>query len=178
MNLGLDVDGVLYPWHMLIYNYVKMFPGTDDTYDEFWKNIVQHRKYNQTFVKNLINMDDMYNKMSADKSIVESIKKLDSGNSIYYITAVPDRIKRVREAWLIINDFPQAGNLITAFDKEYYIRDLEIDIMVEDRADNIEAFSKLTRTIGVRQPWNEHIQNNGFEFIDHITQLPEYLGVE
>lgn len=176
MNIGLDCDGVIYFWHMLVYNYVKMFPGTDETYEEFWKEINNGTRYSETFKRNLVEMDDMYNKLSADKDVVKAVNILSRGNSIYYITSIPDRLKRIREAWLMVNKFPQASNLITTFDKAYYVRDLEIDLMVEDRMDNILELSKYTRVVGIRQPWNEDLWDD-FEFVDHITQLPEYLGV-
>src|SRR3989304_5839581 len=54
MNLGFDIDGVLYPFHEVVYNYCHRDLGMKLTYDEFWYNIINDKfsKQENLFITN------------------------------------------------------------------------------------------------------------------------------
>lgn len=166
MNIGLDIDGVLYPWQKAAYAYLQEQNLVLPDYSEIWKN--PHATISEEKLKFIASLPFLYNRIIIDRDIVNSIVKLhNAGHSIYYITCRPKCVTSATEKFISQNGFPQDMNLIICDEKPSHIRRLEIDIYVEDQLKHIRSIHGLCRLFCIEQPWN----------LDFKEELKE-LGVE
>jgi uncharacterized HAD superfamily protein len=155
MNIAFDLDGVLYPWHRVIYNYIREnYKDFSATYTELWSN--PYSFFTPEWWSYIASVPLMYQSAIPDKDIVDMLQKLDEeGHTIYYVTNREKELERVTRWFLETYNFPQAGNLIITKEKDHTVRTLEIDIFVEDKPTNLEMLSPLCKTLGIEHPWNE-----------------------
>lgn len=52
---------------------------------------------------------------------------------------------------------------------------VKVDLLVEDSPTN--ALKAQSPVVILKQPWNKHLEEEGFEFIDNITELLDYVKV-
>jgi len=171
--IGIDLDGVLYRWHLAVYSYLKEQGRKLPEYSEFWAQF--DKILPEKEIDFLLELPLLYEKMFPEKGLVEYLWKLSNlGHTIYYITARHKEVETTTELYLERYYFPQVRNLIFSKDKDKYVRLLEIDIFVEDQYKYAEKLRNLCKVILRRQPWNEMYEDE-FEFIDKIQDLDKYL---
>jgi len=175
MNLGFDIDGVLYPFHEVAYNYCHRDLGMKLTYDEFWYNIIND-KFSKVFVDNLVNDPKHYNKFLIDPKILDLLNALSMEHTIYYVTARPKELNFTTRTWFERNKLPQLENLFITNngDKVKYIVDHKIEVFVEDRDRNALELKDYTKVILVKKLWNESIRDQ-FLCVDSVLELPSVL---
>jgi uncharacterized HAD superfamily protein len=180
MNIGLDLDGVIYDWHHAVYTYlVTNKKNWSVSEEELWRDPYKYLPESEWSYIALL--PTLYYTIIPSEKILQTIRNLDSEkNNIYYITnRYSEDVKRVTEKYLKDYSFPQAGNLIFTDDKSQMARILEIDVFVEDKPKNLESLVGLCRTIGIEQLWNEkereYLESLGVLFIPSIECLEEIL---
>lgn len=174
MNLGFDLDGVLYRWQIAAYDYLtKECRKSLPDYSTFWINAlaILSEKEKNYLLENPI----LYDKMFPEVGIVAYLTSLSKqGHTLYYITARPTSVEITTELYLERYKFPQVANLIFSKEKDKYARLLEIDIFVEDQYPNAKALKDVCKVILRRQPWNEEYETE-FDIIDKIQELDKFL---
>jgi uncharacterized HAD superfamily protein len=176
-RIGFDLDGTLYGWHQLIYDYLVKENMVDVNYTYFWG----HYKYFEYLIKPLLKEKYFYQAGEPYYKSVETLNKYAQDNSLAYITQRPLNVASVTENWLKLWEFPQAYNFRILEDKVSYITTHNFDYYVEDRSEYIEAMYDYTQVIGVRQPWNEEYflnsANKQILWINSIRELPTVLEI-
>jgi uncharacterized HAD superfamily protein len=176
MNIGFDIDGVLYPWQKATEVYLKAFKGIAETYSEVWKN--PDAFMSKAFQKNLCSMEDICTRILPEKDIIDMLWELtNKGHTIYYITSRPEEVRTATEMYFQKHGFPQNENLIFTRDKAFYVKLLEIDTFIEDRWEYAEELKNITKVILVRQSWNENFWNE-FLTVGHVCEIPKVLEAE
>jgi uncharacterized HAD superfamily protein len=179
LRLGFDVDGVLYPWHEIIYNYMKYEHKMKKSYSEFWKEVTTSKitDWNNGMEKFWLENNLFLVQRDIRPDILDTLNYLTEVFDIYYVTS---RIKTNWSAtkyWFKRNKLPQIDNLyMVEGEKLPTILSNEIDFFVEDRIKHVLELKNHTEVILVRQPWNEEIWDE-IPTIDSVTQVPELLGV-
>ena len=156
MKIGIDIDGVLtdeqryvldygseyfaqnniqYKIHDDIYDSKEIFEVSEDAYDAFWKEHIFDYSENiniRPFASNII------------KRLVEE------NNEIYIITSRSyttyeneNRLKMqtVVKEWLKRNEI-KYNDIIFSREKDKICKELNIDIMIEDKPENVDKISK------------------------------------
>lgn len=179
MNIAFDLDGTLYPWHTAVYNYLRTYNGCPPpSYRDLWLD--PHKYMSEEKWAYLASLPTLYSTMMPRKEILTLLRTLDeAGHTLYYITNRKPHLERVTRKYFEDYKFPQSSNLIITKDKEQEVRILEIDIIVEDRPENLEKLAGLCRTIGITQPWNEakqeYLESLGVLFIPLVECLKDIL---
>jgi len=179
MNIAFDIDGVLYPWHTAVYNYLlNTKPGFNLSYEELWDPPFTY--FNSNGAEYIASLPLLYLNIVPKRAILSMLNTLsDSGHTLYYITYRPDNVHRVTRKYLEDYKFPQYSNLTFDKDKGKMARILEIDVFIEDRPENLEQLSVLCRTIGISHPWNEgkreYLESLGVLFIPSVECLVDIL---
>ena len=124
MNIAFDLDGVLYPWHKSVYDYLTRLPNSltrGKNYHEFWED--PYTEITEKEWSYYASLPILYTNMIPSKPMLDMLRKLDSeGHTLYYITnRIPD-LARITEQYLNNYKFPQAENLILSEDKAKEVR--------------------------------------------------------
>lgn len=173
MNIGIDIDGVLtdelnfiinyatkyfknkdikYRLHKDIYDSEKTFEVTEEQWKEFWKeNILEYSK-----------------NISIRPFAAEVISKLKKqNNKIIIITARyyttyenenRDLMQNIVKEWLDKNNVLY-DDIIFTENKVEACKRLKIDVMIEDKPENILAISKQISVICYDHPYNETLSD-------------------
>lgn len=180
MNLAFDIDGVLYPWHLAVYNFLDSegkLPGV--SYSDFWINSDDY--FTEEYWKYIVTIPTLLETILPERRILDFLEKIDSdGHSIYYITyRTGDSIERVTERYFKRYDFPQVHNLIFSKNKRDDIVNLEIDMKVDDRYSILRDLVGTCKLFTISRPWNwkhhDDFANMGITILKHVTELGEYL---
>jgi|MudIll2142460700_1097286.scaffolds.fasta_scaffold03130_5 FMN phosphatase YigB (HAD superfamily) len=176
-RLGFDIDGVLYPWHQHIYDYLWMEGKVDVTYTYFWMNYLSF----QHLIKPLLEDKYFYQVGEPYKGAVETVWRYAKDYSIAYITQRPKITEVITRRWLSLWEFPNTSSTLVLNDKAEYIAYHNFDYYVEDRAEYIHKIYDYTQVIGVRQPWNEDYFLDSLTkkilWINDISELPKVLEI-
>lgn len=178
-RLGFDLDGVLYPWHEIIYDYMVQEQNLNMNYKTFWKEVTKGMlmDWDNGLGKFWLENNEFLTKRDIKPEYLATIRQLSAFFDIYYITS---RVKigwNTTKYWFRHNRIPFIDNLYFAnSEKLPLILQNDIDIFVEDRVKHILELKNYTRVIMVCQPWNEELQDE-VETIYSVVQLPELLGV-
>ena len=175
MNIGFDLDGVLYRWHEALYRELALFHNLKEDYYTFWRGRY-HVIYDDNCWHNFVRWEHLVSCQFPNPKHVEFLNDLSKNNNIFYITHRPEEVRFSTKLWLEKSKFPQIENLIfpeLASDKSFEIRQLELDIYCDDREGIIKSASKLCDAYLVEQPWNE----NGREGLKCIPNILSLRGV-
>ncbi len=174
MRIGIDIDGVLTDieqWQLDVGG--KFFSKYD-------KSVVNNEGYEITEIFNISNeLDDEFwneylyeyvTKEPSRKYASEVIKKLkDDGNEIYIVTAryLTDRDtddgKRMRKIvvnWLKEQNIYYDEIIFSPEDKKENCKKYNIDIMIEDKVDNINKISSIIPVISFHAGYNKECKGN------------------
>lgn len=174
MKIGVDIDGVLtaehefiietgtkffyennipYVVHNDIYDSPEIFGVSKNNYDLFWK------KY---FFEYAVNVSPR----GYAAEVLEKLKQ--EGNEIIIITARPfttyeneytEQMKILAIDWLSKNKIPY-DKIIFSDKKAQDCQKLGIDIMIEDKPDNILSVSEVIPVICYENPFNKNISKD------------------
>ena len=177
MKIGFDVDGVLYPWHDIVYDYIVQELKVKCTYEEFCQAVINDA-FSEIFMNNIVKNPILVTKRSIEPSIKKMLWDLSKQNEIFYVTARPKEVVLSTHKWFKDSAVPYLENVFIATDdnKVPFILEHDIDIFVEDRDKYIRALQEYTQIIVVKKLWNQHLWKE-FPCINHVTELPEKLRV-
>ena len=175
-RLGLDIDGVLYPWQEIVYNYAKYHDGDERSFYDFWKEATE-----QVFTTNIgkfwLYNNLFYTQRDIKPEILDTLHYLTEFYDLYYITARVKTVWNTTRYWFKKNKLPQLDNLyFTESEKLPLVLQHEIDHFVEDRIKHVLELRDHRSVILIRHPWNELIWNE-VPTLESVVQLPELLGV-
>ena len=175
-RLGFDLDGVLYPWQEVVYNYQCYHDKETRNFYDFWKDATEH--VFSTHLGNFWLTNNLfYTQRDIRPDFLEVIDVISKSYDVYYVTSRVKSAWNATRYWFKRNNMPFEDNLYFADDEKLpLILKHDIDIFVEDRIKHVLELRNHTDVILVRQPWNEMIWNE-VPTIASVLELPELLGV-
>jgi len=177
-KIGLDMDGVLYPWNEALYTYFRIYKGFSGTQFEFSKILPLGRDslgtLDDAFIGYLAGIEYLYGTMIPLKSMLESLRRIAKTYEVFYITARPKNARITTEKYLNSYGFPFPNNLILSRNKGVEARVLGLSFFVDDKPKHLDQISKETISFLFLQPWNEAYKNK-YPTIRSIQELEEIL---
>jgi len=155
--LGLDLDGVIYPWHEAVYEYFRLYKNYTGSFNKLWE--VDYLSFTKTDWEFLTNIDYLYSCMMPTPECTNFLNKVKYRFDIYYITGRPNSVKTTTELFLKRYKFPFRENLIFTEDKANTCRRLQIDYYIEDLPVNMKVLSKIANTIMIARPYNKEYRD-------------------
>jgi uncharacterized HAD superfamily protein len=160
MRIGVDLDGVLYPFADYFTQYVRRWltddeapsPTTWNFYEEWGWNVKEFQAWMCSAHQNGAIWEENHHEVPADVTrLIDHLAH--SGNSIHIVTHRPEYARESTEKWLFWNDIPY-HELIFAEDKTKW----GLDVLLDDAPHNIaQARAAGIRAITFDQPWNQHV---------------------
>lgn len=171
MNIALDIDGVIYPWHYSVYRFFCETKGYSGTQYEFWKFFItlsgeEHDYY--------INLPFLYNDTTPHEDVLNTLPKLAELGTIFYITSRPESIEHITRKFLDSYEMPFRENLVFTKDKPTNLRLLAIDYFVDDFPKHIESAKGLSKCYLFKQPHNRDRQEE-FECVSTLREFYEKI---
>lgn len=171
MRIGIDIDGVLtdehrfiidygtkylndegirYTFHQDIYDSPNSFEITKDQYDAFW------RKYLVYYSEN-----SLIRPFASE--VIQKLKQ--ENNEIYIITSrsfttyeneYQQKMQNIVKKWLAKNNILY-DEILFSTNKAEIVKKMNIDVMVEDKPENILVIAKIIPVICYNHPYNEKL---------------------
>jgi len=192
MNFGFDIDGVLYPWHMLVWKWYVDKTGENISMVDFWKYPHGHVANNegQSWVTEMVKNPIPYTNQPVHAGVIRAVKYIANhyADNIYYITGRPVHVKDATRDWLKESRLPFADNLI--FADEYELDMLEFgkiegkiaavigtdcSYYVEDRPKYLEMIPYFATTFIMNTPCNQYREFDNCYRIDDLDEIPVFL---
>jgi hypothetical protein len=178
MKIGFDVDGVLYDWHEVIYDYAVRFENYRDTYEKYWYDF-GHGNRSKIYVDYIVKNPTFVTKVAIDPKIKQMLWDLSKEHEIFYVTARPKEIVRATHRWFKDSDVPYMENVFIATndDKVPFIIEHGIELFIDDRDKYITALEPYTRVIVVRKPWNKFLWDT-YTNVGSVLEIPNIIRSE
>lgn len=141
MNIGLDLDGVVYPWHDSLYRHFREFKGYEGTEREFWKYVNELPKDVQQY---FVSIPLLYFDTTPTEDVLTYLPKLAELGTIYYITNRPPEVKSITRKFFDFFKFPFKENVIFTDTKANYVRLHNVEVYLDDRGKNVDELIGLT----------------------------------
>lgn len=151
--LGIDLDGVLYPWHHSAHEYMRLYRNYTGTYNDLWGT--DHLKFTPEDWEFLANIDILYSNMAPTPDCVNFLKEIGDKFTVYYVTSRPEYVRLTTEQYLRRHRFPFTDNLILESDKVNTARRLKCDYFIDDLPKYLDGLSGVTKVIMIEQPYNK-----------------------
>lgn len=174
MNIGIDIDGVLYDWITPAYEYLVAKHGLIIPFEEFWLN--ETNIYSKKFWKELYKEKSLLDCYPPSLNLLKEIQLLGYKVNIFYVSSRPKEIEFATRCWLIKYGFPCADQVYLTKNKVNVIKKLGIDVFVEDQLHWIEKISKIIPVFIVDTFYNQTttaIKNT--KRIKSINQIMDYI---
>jgi uncharacterized HAD superfamily protein len=178
MVYGFDIDGVLYPWHVLAYRWYNAAYGTNMTFDYFWKypdGFVSANEGSRSIEK-MVKNPVLYTR-KLPHLILNSLQFIADkyASNIYYITSRPEHVRDATRNWLIENHVPYAHNVVFVNgSKRDAVASYGCTYFAEDRPKHLDELEDITNLFIVNTPYNSFKEWQGFR-INHIMQIPDII---
>lgn len=141
MNIGLDIDGVVYPWHESIYRYFREYRGFTGSAREFWTYFMGLPHDVQEYY---VSIPTLYLDSVPTPDVMTYVPKLAEVATIYYITSRSSALWWATKKFFSIYDLPFSENVIFTKDKVNYVRELKIKYFLDDLPRNVDALLPVT----------------------------------
>lgn len=178
MNLGFDLDGVLYPWHEKVWSELNISGLIESTFNEFWdKEWLIMREEKSILFMNFVNDPLMYSCMSpyyGARSLLKTLKE--SGHTIWYVTQRSKHLDFTTRQWVRHWKLPFEDNVVRVEgSKRLTIIEKEIDFFVDDAIRHAQDLKDFTKVILINRPYNKEIQKD-FDSVDSVLQVGKYIN--
>lgn len=171
-SIGLDLDGVLYPWVSAVCTYFRLYEGYEGSDYEFSRRVYEILPEEKAAY--MATIPDLYYKFIPTSKMMSLLNKLSNKFYIHYVTSRPEEAITVTEKYLRDFNFPQKENLEFSKDKDVYAKYQNLQYFVEDNIRNAEKLNKICLTFLVRTPYNEDYTGD-VKMIDSIYDLERIL---
>lgn len=166
MRIGFGLDGVLYDFHGVVYDWFSVFRNYTGTIPELFGT-------KQETISWLSNVPHIYTIRSPDG--LDVLYYLNSrGVEIFYITSRPSSVHFATWQYMMRYKFPQVNNLIFSKEKWRVVSKLCLDIFVDDFPAVLSNIVPPTRPILKLASWNTN-RDSGFVSISDLSAIKEFV---
>lgn len=182
MIFGFDLDGVLYPWHYVAWEWYRDLTNDEgmDFYD-FWKYPDGWVANNEGsyVVEAMVKNKKNYTKSPMSHYVREAVYNIANkyADKIYYITGRPTHVKDITRKYLMDSRMPQAENLYFSDEnggKLEIIKELGCDYYAEDRPKYLEILPEVTKVFAVVAPYNTYKKWDAY-VVHHVMEIADIL---
>jgi uncharacterized HAD superfamily protein len=170
-TLGVDLDGVIYNWHISVYEYHINFKNYAGSFNDFWTK--EYKNFTPEWWKYIVDIDILYSDRPPVSDCFSFLDKIVNRFEVYYITSRPECVKTTTEQYLKRYKFPFQDNLIFTKDKVNTARLLKLSYAIDDLPEQIEGLSRVTKTFMIAQPYNIDYQDK----CTTVKSLTQILGL-
>lgn len=173
MRIGLDLDGVLYPFHECTYRFVVNNFNEAESFSDYWLGFDSKPSI---YTNNIINTLVLYDSVDVSPLIKTKLDLLRHGFEFFYITNRPLCTKTVTEKWMRRNRLPNLDNLyLSTSNKLAEVLELNLDFLVDDSASVISTVNNYVNCCLINKVWNLHLDfnpryNNLLEFLNTLGE--------
>lgn len=168
MKIGLDIDGVLYPWHYSIYRYFLENKGIEEGIDNFWKN---HR---EEVTEYYTSIPFLYLDTTPTQDVLTYVPKIAELGEIFYITSRSPSLWWVTGKFFSNYDLPFKENLIFTKSKPTEVRANRIDVFLDDQPHHVQELQGITDAYLFKCIHNRE-SREGFRLINTMKEFYELL---
>ena len=167
MRIGLDIDGVIYPWHYSIYRYFTEFKNFAGSELEFWAYFRLFSVEKQMYY---VSIPTLYTDTSLTQDAIEYLPKLAELGELFYITSRDHELQPLTQKFFKFYDIPFKENLIFEKDKASVVRLYGIDYFVDDMISHLEKMQGITTSFLFKQPHNFY-DRDGYNCIGSLKEF-------
>lgn len=168
MKIGLDVDGVVYPWHYSIYRYFTEFKGFSGNQREFWDYFKAFPDEKQDYY---VSLPHLYNDTIPSSCVIDALNSIATLGEMYYITARwSDDLKLAAQKFFDKYNVPFKENLIFNKDKATTCRLLGIDAYIDDLPRNLIPVQNVCDCYLMAAPHN-YKDRDGFKVVNSLKEF-------
>lgn len=173
MILGLDLDGVLYPWHETLYTFYQYEMGYQEDFRTFWLEYIPSLpKEKQDYI---VGLPVPYDMRIPDKETISFLELAKSkSEEIFYITYRPEELERITKRYFRRYDFPCPHNLVMTGDKTTACRYYGVTHFIDDFPSNIENIKGFADVYLMAKPWNEPFQGD-YQTVHSLREFAERI---
>lgn len=194
MNIGVDIDGVLTNIQDYVFEYGSKFSyEKEKDLSNLEKNKYETAEiFNWQHDEEQIFWGDLFAEYAQNERprffASEVLNILKEKHNIYIITARTNdgleinkpSIEEITKEWLKKQNIPYDGIYFPGTDKRQVIKDNNIDVMIEDSAENIELLEDITKIIVFDAIYNKEAKgyarvNSWYEILYYINKLEKEL---
>ena len=177
MNIGLDLDGVLHPWHEGVWKKLRAEGFINSSFEVFWSEEWEDMRDNKnTLFMNMVNDPLMYSSQAPYFGVRSFLKFLNlQGHNLFYVSQRPSHLEFTTKQWIRHWKLSQEDNVfVVKTSKRDVVIEKEIELFVDDASRHVQELQNYCKVVLVRRPYNVDVQEN-FDCIDSILQLGEYI---
>ena len=156
LKIGIDIDGVLYPWHEIVYREIGEDTGL--SFNDFWVNYIPSMSEDRQ--KYIVSIPLYYERALLSEDARTYLPRLAELGELFFITARDISLQRITEKFLNKNKVPFKENLFLEKDKGYLARMLQLNYFVDDFISNYDSVGKTAKAFLFAQPWNRSERGN------------------
>lgn len=171
MKVGMDIDGVIRPWHISMYRYFQAIRGYEGDEREFWDYFRDLDKSAQDYY---VSLPFLYSDTMPTEDVLTYVPKIAELGEIFYITSCPEELELTTWKFFGKYDLPFKENIRFSKYKSDYVRLYQLDYFVDDLAHNLEQLKGLTKVylFKAAHNWRDRdkfpLVNNMKEFYEEI----------
>lgn len=172
MRIGLDIDGVVYPWHYSIYRYFienRNFVGTEREFWSYFKTL--SNEWQDYFVSIPI----CYLDQTPTADVMEYLPKIAQLGEITYITSRHLDLQWATRKFFNIYDLPFKENIIFSKNKAIYARLNQLDVFLDDFPANVDSLQGITNVYLFKAPHNWEVREN-YNVVNTMQEFYHILG--
>ncbi len=171
LRIGLDIDGVIYPWHWSLYRYFTEFKGFTGDERAFW-TMIKSMPYGS--IEYFVSLPTLYLDTSPTSDVLINLPKIAELGEIFYITARTDELRWATGKFFDNYRLPFKENIIFSKDKANYVRLNKIDCFLDDQPNNLDALKGVTETYLFKAVHN-WMDRERFPLINNMREFYELL---
>lgn len=189
MRIGIDADGVLYPFEDGLRTYLVDFVGMDPqqlcsiTRWHFYEEWGLSREQFKEYYTDAINVGVLFANPGPYEGTREGLLRLiEAGHTLHVVTARgdtghPGQAEGMTRFWLAMH-LPPISSLTFSADKTV----VKADVFLEDKIENYDALDAAgVRAYLMNRPWNEQVDERRRvadmgEFVDEVLSLNVWAG--
>ena len=160
MRVGIDLDGVMYPWQEEVWEYMKQgTPQMPDNYTWFWTVHNRIKFFGYDPLEFVLDIEFLYvSGKILDPATKTILLALINNHDVFYVTARPESTSGVTDFWLKKNGYWSGNEVIFSARKAHISQELKLDYFIEDRISNLEELLETkTKPLGIKQVWNTNL---------------------
>lgn len=168
MRIGLDIDGVIYPWHYSVYRYFTEFKGFDGNQREFWDYWKTFSPEKQDYY---VSIPLLYNDTVPSGCVLDALNSIATLGEMYYITSRHgDELELAAQKFFDKYDVPFKENLFFNKDKATTCRLLGIDKYIDDLTKNLFPMLNVCDCYLMAAPHN-YRDRDGFKVVSSLKEF-------
>lgn len=172
-KIGVDIDGVIYDWHGVVYRHFVEEKNFAGSFQDFWGGYFH--TLSEDYQEYLTTIPTYYEETTPIFGAINFLHWLNKNYTIYYISSRPKEVERVTEKYFKRLNIPQGSNLYLTNNKEFYIRLFQLDYHVDDSPKVIDCCKNLTCLIVKTTPWNLQYMDGSLFFSSSFKEIQKFI---